>query len=384
MIRQKLLLMTMLVLAFVLALPAAAQETPVFCGTLAEADCQILRDSSAAAMEISSGSVDYNGSIVLTGVPDTPDITIGFSGDAAYDFNMETLMGLATMTDMPTDPAALFGLVNDIIMALNSEMLLNISLPEEVAQQAGLPVSTITLDMSLVDGIAYINFDPLDALSGGMLTQQNISGWGGINLVEAINVISQQALSDPQVMDAFMQGFNQGLQAGGGTTAMNITPEQVAAIEQYVNIARTDDGSGSEAEFTTSVDIAGLFTDEAFQALLREQIDAQAALQPGTEPMTDAQFQQVIAVAQTFGSDITVSATQRINTTTFESTYLALNLAVDLSNVLAMSGQGSAGDSIISFSFEGIYGGYNATTIAIPAGAQVLPTEQLIQLLGGM
>jgi len=75
----------MLLLSLTLVLPAAAQDSTVFCGNLAAADCELLTANAEAQKSLNSAAVSITGEINVVGIPDTDDINITLNGTGAYN-----------------------------------------------------------------------------------------------------------------------------------------------------------------------------------------------------------------------------------------------------------------------------------------------------------
>jgi hypothetical protein len=362
----------MLLLSLTLVLPAAAQDSTVFCGNLAAADCELLTANAEASKGLDSAAVAITGEINVLGVPDTDDINITLSGTGAYSVDRAAIDALAaSMTPGETpDTAAMVNALLSAIKGVDAELTLNVNLPEAVASQANLPVSTITLDAKLVDGIGYINFDELDKVVGGMLAQQNLTGWGGVNFAE----VGEQFVAQNAAM---LEQMGAQMGAAGSTAAM-MDPAQYEFVTQYLQVSRTDAGGG-DAEFTFGLDFAGLMADPQFMEIMKTQMQAQ-----GTT-MTDAQLQQMMPMMSMFTQGLTFNVVTRINPDSKQTTHTGLVFKYDLTSVMAMSGQTPEGQSEISLNLNFDYTGHNATSVAAPAGAQVAPTEMVLQMLmGGM
>lgn len=366
--RNRILFLAMLLLALVLALPAAAQDSTVFCGNLAAADCEILTANAEAQKNLNSATIALSGEFNLVGFPDTPDINVTLAGSAAYSIDPAVLAALnASMTPgtMPEMSAAIDALL-ELLKGLDAELTLNVVLPDAIATQANLPVSTITLDAKLVEGIGYLNFDELDKVTGGMLAQQGMKGWLGINFAEVgATFVSQNAAMIEQMGSAMT----------GSTAAMGSAADY-EFVMQYLTIARTDAGSG-DAEFTMGLDIAGLMADPAFQEIWKQQMAAQG------NPMTDEQLQQMMPMMTMMTQGLTLNVIQRINNDTKQTSAVVVDFKFDLASIMAMMGQPAEGASEISFSLNIDYSGHNATSVAAPEGAQVAPSEMILQMLSG-
>ena len=161
--------------------------------------------------------------------------------------------------------------------------------------------------------------------------------------------------------------------AAGASTA---NTDAMAALEQYVSIARGDDMDGA-AVFTTTVDFASLVNDPAFQELVK------TAASSSGQSMSDADFQQAIGLLNIIGNQMTITSTQYIDPATSLVKSVEVNVHVDLTQLMAASGQTATGDSIVSLVATINFSGHNETSVSAPENASIAPTEMLLGLLGG-
>jgi hypothetical protein len=364
--RNKVLFIAMLLLALVLALPAVAQQPTVFCGSLAAADCELLKANADAQMNLNSAAFALTGELNITGLPDTPDMNFTLDGKGGFNVDRAALNGL--MSSMagggkPDIKASVEALLT-FLKGLDAELTFNIGIPEALAKQGGLPVSTITLDAKFVDGVGYLNFDELDKVAGGMLAQQGMKGWMGLNFAELGDKLVEQNAAMLEQMGA-----------AAGTSTMMMNPADYEFVSKYLQIARTD--SGGDAEFTMGLDFAGMFADPQFLDLMKKQMEAQG------NTMTDAQMQQMGPMMAMMTQGLTFKAVQRINPDTKLTTHTGIAIQFDMTSLMAMSGQQSTGSSIVTLNLNIDYSGHNETTVSAPAGAQVIPTETILQMMSG-
>jgi hypothetical protein len=374
--RKLMFIVSLLVMALCMALPTFAQDSTVFCGTLAAADCDVLKAAQAASLAHESGTVDFTGSFVMTGIPDVPNITVGIDGNAAFAVDKAAMDALNAqfegMDETNIDVNALVTGVLEALKAFNATLVMNITLPADIAQMAGIPSNTIALDMAFVGGKAYFNFDKFDPTTGGMLAAQGMTGVGGIDVVE---IATMAIANDSSFLDQ-MQGMMNMMMANPAMMDANATAQQLAFVEKYASVTRTDGGSG-EAVFITTIDVAGLFADPDFATYMQQQM-----AQQGNE-MTDQQFQQMLGVLQLMGNDITVEVEEHIDTASSNTTFTGLSLKIDAATLLQLAGTPAQGDAVISLDLDFSYGGFNATTVTAPANAQMADSAMIAQMLAG-
>lgn len=366
-IKRRMLLFLLLLTVF----PAVAQPPMIFCGTLSPADCDLLMASATAQAALSSATIDFRGQLDMVGVlSDAREIIIGVEGRAAYSAAPARLVAL---TALPVDTAAAVNMLLDTLNGLDAALTLTMTVSPQVARQAGLPATSMTLDTRLVDGIGYVNLDELDKVAGGMLAEQGLTGWGGINFIELGNALLRQfGTALPPLTDT--------LPAGGEL----LLQQMLALLPKYTMVSRTDTG-GPEARYETSIDFGALLADPAMQRALFQQMRAQQDedARAGLQPMSLDEIRQSLALMPQLGQGITFKLVRGIDMTSMYTTFLGLTASVDLAPLRAATGQAAAGSSYLSLTLESHFSGFNATTITAPADAKIAATDLMLQLLTG-
>lgn len=362
---RKFVILALLALVMSLAFPVMAQDA-VFCGELEAEDCALLTLVAENGKDLSSGAVDFEVEIDVVNIPNMPsDLNIVLNGNAAYATDPAAVEAFAASAEEGGE-AALNALIA-FVGGFGSELNLSLSLPEDFAAENSIPFSNLDVELSFVDGIAYINFDTLDAAFGGMFAQQGLTGWYGVNVVELLSTFVAQ---DPTLIEAFTSGFD------GATGGFD--PSQLGAVEalaEYINIQRVEDTDGY-ATFVTSIDFAGVVTNPEFQGLVKEQMETAG------QAVTDSEFQQAIAILSIIAQQTTIEVTQLIDEEAGHTVGTVAVVYVDLTSLLAASGQEAAGETYVSLIAGFEYSGWNSTTVTAPDGATVLPTEALLGSMG--
>src|SRR5690606_20382032 len=171
-------------------------------------------------------------------------------------------------------------------------------LDELVAQSDGQLPAAIPLELRLVDGVAYLNFD---ALRGALGQQgENLpAGWYGLDLQDLFERL--MAMSD----------------------AMGIEPmdPEIAAhfsdldrISEFVSVERLDDTTAADgtevASFHTVIDYAALMTavygDPAMRDLLEEAMAEQG------QTLTDEEMDRMIGMMQQIFQGVTFEVFQTV------------------------------------------------------------------------
>lgn len=334
----------------------------VYCGTLAEADCNLLKQSATAMSSLSSASFDFN-----------LQFSVNTAETGPIDF---ALNGVGSFTDAPTgltatsmsNPAALAETLPGLLRQLKADLSLTLTLPQMLIDQmaasgATLP-STAQLDLRLVDGLGYVNFDSLkpvlDSVQPGLSEQ--FAGWGGIDLA----ALFEQALAEnPQMLDEMTAGMTASMDADA--TAM------LAAMQNGVTITRGSDVDGA-ATFDISLDFAALASDPAFIEAIRQQMEAQG------QAIDEAEFQQGLEMLPAIGEAVAFTASQTVETATGFIRSTSFNLSVDTSKLPAdmVSEADASSPAQINISGSINYADFNAApAITAPEGAQIAPPEML-------
>lgn len=384
---RKLSLLLIVLMVLIVGGSASAQDGQ-FCGTLSAEDCALLYGTSANVP--SAASFNANIDISFSNLPDsTPSegaISIAVTG-AYAGLDMTAMDGLSTMDATALDAAAVTELVTalpGLLRSFDGALTLSISIPPELAQ--GVP-SELVLDLLLVDGFGYINFDTLAALippdaTGGM----QLAGWGGLDiagLVEQLGPLLAQSF-DPAALGDLAGG------ATGGATG-TFSPDLIQtitefstsdAINAYITLERGEDMEGM-AVFYTTVDFQALAADPTFMDIVM-----QVMAESGTE-MTEEDMADVQMVLPAIFSGLTFEQATVIDPATGYFVGGSFDVVFDGPTVQAAAIEmGATAEEVgelpnlaISAFIE--YGDINTATVSVPEGAQVLPLDQLGALLGG-
>ncbi|MDX1992059.1 MAG: hypothetical protein SF029_06705 [bacterium] len=328
---RKLSLVLTLLLVLCIGGVATAQETQQFCGNLSQEDCDLYYGASTNFP--SSAGFDATVTLSLTNLPDMPqDTTININLSGEYTGLSPELMGTEmmsmNMTDLSNiDFAALFTQLAGGLRNFDGALRINVTIPPELAggatgmvPGAGAFDGNLALELRLVDGFGYINFDTLQALVG----ESGLTGWGGIDLAGALDqVIASGALEQLNT--------DMALQASGIDPTLLQTFTDPQFIGQFTTLERLEDQDGA-AVFQTNIDFAGLFADPAFQDYLRSTIEAQG------EAVDDAQFQQITDALNSAAAGATLIQTTRVDPATGYLQYSDFTFTFDASILLTTMG----------------------------------------------
>jgi hypothetical protein len=321
-----------LLLIFALSLGSVAMAQATECLGLPEAECALLNESNAAMAGVTSAAFDFTLS-----VSDGATLVPALSGNGR--FNGEGIsVDPASFADT-TDPTALISALSGLIPAMNAELNLDLS-------GAGMPLQ---LNLLLVDGVGYLNFGALSMLMGGpdALTQMGLpTEWGGLDLIDTLTNLAPM-----------MEGMT-----GEMGDTPEVDPAQAEALGenmlQYITAAAVT-GAGT-TDFVYTVNLAGIFSDEAFQGMIEDQIESQG--------MSTAEAEEALAALQ----EGTASMTLTVNNDSkfVERAFITFQFTVE--------------GETVGIELEANVSGHNATAmVAAPADAPVAKFMDLMTLFGG-
>lgn len=355
---------------------AMAQEMPVFCGDLAEADCTLLKDSQAAMTALDSSSVDFEMNFMIDGIPDMDaPVSFSISGSAAYtggDAARALASDISPEAMSMEDMAALMTMAADALGVVDLDLQLQLVLPPELVAEMGAEIpSTITLEVKFVDGTGYLNLDTLKALMG----EAEMSGWYGLDIAGLLRMMGPQLAAMMESMGGM-----------GGMSTMGMNPELLAmtqdpaSLSKFGTIARTDDGSSDMATFEVTVDLAALYSDPAMAQILRDQMTAQ--MEMSGEEMTDAELDEIMGMMTQMFNDMDITVIEMIGVTDkyVHSTQIAFTM--DMTNMMALANQTSDAPKI-SFDMTITQDQFNSVPpITAPENAVVIPLESIGEMFG--
>lgn len=351
------------------ALAQDAGMPEVFCGGLSDEDCALLEESHTAMAGVTEAAFDL---FVDVRVPDEDTgelITfslVGSGGFAGLTGGGADMMGMPSAAD-----------VQELIAKLrdfSGQLTLTLTLPAELA--SGGPES-LTLDVRLVEGFAYLNLDELQPLFG----DPEMTGWGGLDLASLLSAIVEE---QPEIFSQM------GAMAGGVDPSLYGRFSDPEFFGQYMTITRTDDGSGDVATFETRLDLGALMASPEFRELMREQAEAageefdEAELDEAIE-MNAQMFQDANFVAyQDIGIDDALIRSTRIEFDFDFAAAMAAAEAMDDDD----AGEDDDQDEVMSAPFQ-VTVMVNLTyedlpEITAPENAQIVPYESLLQSFGAM
>jgi len=353
---------------------ALAQDNmPVFCGDLSQADCTILTNAKAADKTLDSASFDLKVNTTITNAPNmTGPMTIGVTGNGSYS-GLAALRNADMMTAMQTDPGAFF---TSFLSNFDGDLTLTVNLPPEVTANDPTVPSSLTLQLRLVNGFGYINFDTLQPLLAQMGPgMSSLKGWGGLDLASLLKAALQQ------MPDMFknMQTMN-----GGMDTATMQQFTDPNFLKQFVTIKRTDAGTGDTATFETTVNLGALMALPQMQDMMRQRMQAQS------QTMTQQQMDQVMAMMPQMFQNMTVTVDEEIGLSDSFTHSIHAMINFDTSAMMAsMNSMDTLNGTptpavttpapVVNVDFTLTYTNFNsAPAITAPPNALILPWQTLL------
>ena len=280
-------LTAVLFLLFSLTAVAQAAAEPVFCGDLAAADCALLQDAQTNAAAQTSGAVTMDVDLTLRNLDESMpgeqvislDVDAIWNGDFSRFESMETEM-LARMDD----PTQLMAMMSEMLAEMSGTISVSVDIPEALQDDAffeDFPAG-VTLEMRLVDGIAYID---LSSLADVMPEDEIPAGWLGFDITELMQMAMQSGPGNEGDMAPHGEG-KEGKQdprepKGADTmTGLAIPADMQEMVEawsdpeflgEFMTVERLPDQSVADqqaAVFQTNFNLRSLMDSAEFHELL--------------------------------------------------------------------------------------------------------------------
>ena len=197
-------LTAVLFLLFSLTAVAQAATEPVFCGDLGVADCALLQDAQTNAAMQTSGGVTMDMDLALSNIPNmlegehiiSLDVNAIWNGDISRFEALEP-EALAMMND----PAQLMTLLAEMLAETSGSLSLSLVIPEAMQDEDFVVdfATGVTMEMRLVDGMAYID---LSGLAAVMPAEDGIpAGWLGFDIAEFMQMAIESGYGEEGMKD---------------------------------------------------------------------------------------------------------------------------------------------------------------------------------------
>jgi hypothetical protein len=374
------MILSLILLLTALAGPTLAQDVMVFCGDLAEADCALMKEASAASFTLQSGTTDLDVKLSISNIPDTPfeSLTFRLSGSGAYSIDPAIL---ETMEAYQNNPAAMFADTQmfsawflELLKGISGKLNLTLELPAEVlammpSEDGSLP-NNLSFGLLLVDGFGYINLDDVAAA----LPDAGIPvGWLGVDLATFMEMALAQSgfggdsAMDPEAFQAYMNSFQDA--------------EAMSAFMTVERLADTTVTGQPAAVFLTTFDYGAFFQSDIFQQMMETQMAVISAA-AGEELSAADQAEMSAAISQMgpIFEAINLEIRQVIG---LEDKYIhstEMHMDWDMTSFMAMADPQADGPAPrFTFDLAVSTGDFNVPQdIAAPADAMIFPLETML------
>lgn len=375
------------VLILLLALSGSvfAQSDFVFCGDLPEEDCTLLQESQETMAALTSGVSQFDLLFSISNVPDMPVDTLTFNvnGDMAYEVDpalVEQMKSLQTDPSLMTgDPQAMTGVLVDLISGTSADLSLTVTLPSQLvemmsSEEQAIP-ETISVDLRLVDGFAYVN---LDDLATTMPDAGLPPGWMGVNL--------------SAVMESAMQMQEQSLDGMGGMGGMDPemfesyaeTFQDPSFLDEFMSVERLEDtevNGQPAAVFLYTFDYGAFIQSEAFQSMMQAQMEAMGEMMDEDIDEADqAEIQEAMDMMETMFEDLNLTVREVIGLNDKYSYTTEVHMDWDMAEFMASvepDSEGPAPNMIFNITINNT-GFDSAPEITAPEDANIFPLEEMM------
>jgi hypothetical protein len=343
-----------------------AQVMEVPCGDLSEADCAFLQTAQDAMMTMNAADFELDFQLTLEGIPGMPGggATVGVAGEGAFAGEAMSAMqpDPAVIANMMSDPEAYAAFVTEALQSFDGQLDLVISIPESLS--GGAVPSEIPLNLVLVDGIGYIDFDSLSVALGPEMAGVLPAGWGGLNLGEVISTaVAQSGAFD----------------ASGMVDADAMSPfMDIAFLEQFMFIERLPDEVSADganvAVFQIEIDYGALLNS----AEMRDMIMGMATAQGGE--ITESEMAEMDAIFGALGDSVSLVVVQTIGLDDNLMRSFDILLDIDTSAVMDALGEDADGDApFFAVTYSVALSNHNGgQVIEAPAGANIATLQDLM------
>ena len=373
---------------------------PPFCGGLAETDCQLLVDAQELMADVKSMALAWQVGAAVSGIPDVADEDMMFGMEMDMNLHLDPMLNeqmRALATGNPADLLAaqeeLAQGVVDLYANLAIDLDMQLALPGvllqalEADEDVALP-DTITMQMRMVDGYAYINMDVLAESMPEIVAEmdpEGIEGWIGFDFVGQLEQQMSRTAPDTSMLESIQMGmaFNQ-----------MTTDESIRTLlEPYISVERLEDEVREGvpvAVFRTSFDLARMVSNPSFTRMLREAADAIVAA--SGETVDPQELGTGILGVQLLANILARSFEfQYVQSIGIEEPYLydfSTSLAMDLDGLITLLSMGGedlppellGAKPVFNFTLDGSYTDFDsAPAVEVPEDAEIIPLDSLEQ-----
>ena len=392
-----LILLVMSLFVMFSSIAYAQGPTHVYCGSLAEEDCDILLDSQEVMQSLSSGQAETQMTIFIGNIPEAPisDISMAIASQSQFSINPDGAEAIAELQEIQSltseeilqDMDEILELLPSIYESTNSATDMTIAISEDVvdlmAADSGLDIpATFTINMDLVGGVLYVNLNELMAVTP---ETAGLEGWFGLDMVEFLQMTLEQASMDSDGAAA-MQANQM-----SASMMMGMSMNNSEEMEPFIEAERLADDSydGQDvAVFQFTFDFAGFLASDTFREMVITQMELSG--DPTLDPAeAEEAFMMIGLVAPMLTTGVTAESFQVVGLDDAylhrSETYFDWDLS-SLAMLASLSGEdtGLDPDNAPIIQFEAItdnFGFDEAVDIEAPTNAIIIPTEIVIEAM---
>jgi hypothetical protein len=372
-------ILILLLTLFTLAGSTYAQSEFVYCGDLAEADCDLLKASQQAMLGVHSGASDFDISLSMSNVPEMPfdQLEITLNGEGVYAIDPALLEQLAGMQMDPSqfmDPSASMAIVGDLLTGVAADFTLTLNIPPQlIAMAAGeTPIpESITLPLRMVEGSVYVNLD--DVAAAAPPDAGIPPGWLGINLADMMGEFEAFGMGmDSETVDtAAFEEYVQSI----------MDPAMMGQFLTVERVADEDVMGQTAAVFRSTFDYAAFFQSDMFQNLMQAQFEMAAAA-TGEELSADdqAEMDEIMSQMGPMMEGISLEIIQAIGLDDNYVHRMEIHMSWDMSSFIAMmEPEADASGATFTFDMSINSSDFNSEVSVVAPDGAFFPLDAMMQ-----
>jgi hypothetical protein len=350
-----------LVLMMALALTGSviAQEMPVFCGDLSDADCAFLHDSQVAALAVESTHFEMEADMTISNIPEFPVDSLNFhlAGEGAVAADAAPFLAMM-MGSTDVETADFFTALADFMRTVSADMSLTLDVPAELAMLAPPDVELpeqVTVDVLMVDGINYINLDDLAAVAPEGSVPP---GWVGMDVATFYGEVlsKQMAMTDFDIME-MAQVF--------------MDEENLSSFMQFERLDDVEVDGQTMAVFHMTLDYSSLLDIPEFYDLIVGQMEMMGA--------PEDEMDEALAILELVYDGMTFEMEQQIGLDDMLTHNTAWTFDWDMAFIAEFTDIEADNAPHFTFSMNVAATGFNEPfEVAAPEDAMLLPLEMMM------
>jgi hypothetical protein len=388
-------------------LPAMAAEVPEpFCGDLDEEDCDVLRASSAAMLDLESYTTTVEYKIFQHGLPELPpesEAVLRLDGEYAFDdAARDSILTLASISrEEPLAAVEAIGeareLLLDLYSGMTSQLVLTLDLSESwtrtLQDEADVEwPETTTVEVRLVDGVLYFDIHELKEFIPELA---ELDDWVAIELVQTLEQLAEEGAFAAVASEVAASSEGRSIW-GLDPTMLNLITTMRSAFGRpqnlwpYMEIRRRRDVDLADQEgalFQTEFDALDFILSDEFRDVLMQVV--QIAVANDEMAMEEDELDEMVSlfwlVAPVIFRDLETSGESVIglddNYQHHGESLFHWDLTTLLQTLIGLSGEEDeelAEEIYIDFTTEFENSAFNeAVTVEAPEDAQIIPLEDL-------